>query len=414
MKGNELFFMLCKQKPIAVPNILLPNEKIDLSKWAVVACDQFTSQPQYWRKLKEFIGDEPSTYSMILPEVYLEKMNDDTITQINHCMEDYLEKNIFKSIGESFILIERTTSELKKRLGLLINIDLECYDYKEGTKPLIRTTEKTILSRIPPRVRIRKHAPLEFSHVMLLVDDPNETIIEKLYKNRETLPKVYDFELNMMGGHLRGYQITDTEPIIKQFHEIIKDQDDPIMFIAGDGNHSLATAKAHWEETKKKLTKKEMESHPARFTLVEIVNIYDEGLDFEGIHRVLFNTSPDFLTGLFHHIDKEVQSWAYQSETDKIPFYMPESTAVAYEQIQSYIDIYMKNHPEVTIDFIHGDDELIEVCNNHPDSIGIRMPALDRKDLFPFIKMGKVLPRKSFSMGCATAKRYYLESQLIK
>ncbi|TNF09715.1 MAG: DUF1015 domain-containing protein [Bacillota bacterium] len=413
MKGNELFFMLCKQKPIAVPNILLPNDHIDLSKWAVVACDQFTSQPQYWKSLKEFIGDEPSTYNMILPEVYLEKMKDETILSINQCMEDYLKRDVLKSIGESFILIERTTSN-KTRLGLLINIDLECYDYKEGSKPLIRTTEKTIISRIPPRVKIRKNAPLEFSHVMLLVDDPEKSIIEKLYEKRTSYKKVYDFELNMMGGHLKGYQIKDTEPIIHQFYEIIKNQEDPIMFIAGDGNHSLATAKAHWEETKKKLTEQEIENHPARFTLVEIVNIYDDGLDFEGIHRVLFNTSPDFLTGLFHHIDKDVQSWVYQSETDKIPFYMPESTALAYEQIQTYIDDYIKNNPEVTIDFIHGDDELIEVCNNHPHSIGIRMPALDRKDLFPFIKMGKVLPRKSFSMGCATAKRYYLESQLIK
>ena len=406
--------MLAKQKPIAVPEILLPNESIDLTKWAVVACDQFTSQPDYWENLKMFIDQHPSTYHMILPEVYLEDMNEETIRQINQQMQEYVSQQMFKPVGKSFILIERKTSQTQKRLGLLINIDLECYDYKEGTKPLIRTTEKTILSRIPPRVTIRKDAPLEFSHVMLLMDDPKKEIIESLYKHKDKYSKVYDFELNMMGGHITGYKIDDTEPIIASFYRLIEDQKDPILFVAGDGNHSLATAKAHCENIKKKLSKKERENHPARYTLVEVVNVYDDGLEFEGIHRVLFNASPDFLTGLFHVIDKDVESWAYTHETDKIPFFIPSSTALAYEQIQSYIDEYMKQHPEVSIDFIHGDQELIEVCNRNPHSVGIRMPSLERKDLFPFIKTGKVLPRKSFSMGCATAKRYYLESRFIK
>ena len=406
--------MLGEQKPIAVPNILLPNEKIDLSKWAVVACDQFTSQPQYWKALKAHIGDEPSTLNMILPEVYLEKMKDQTINTINHYMEDYLAKEILKPIGPSFVLVERKVDKDQIRLGLLLNIDLECYDYSIGSKPLIRTTEKTILSRIPPRMMIRKNAPLEFSHVMLLVNDPEKQIIEPLYQNRSSYKEIYNFELNMMGGHIKGYQINDTEPIVKSFYAMIEKDDDPILFIAGDGNHSLATAKAHWETLKINLSEEEQKNHPARFTMVEVVNIYDEGLHFEGIHRVLFNASPDFLTGLFHHVDKEHESWAFQSETDKIPFFIPQSTAVAYEQVQSYIDEYLIQHPEVSIDFIHGDDELIEVCKHHTNSIGIRMPALERSDLFPFIKMGKILPRKSFSMGCATAKRYYLESQMIK
>lgn len=406
--------MLGRQKPIAVPNILLPNEQIDLTKWAVVACDQFTSQPQYWGNLKSQINGHPSTLNMILPEVYLEKMKNETIDTINHYMDYYLAQSILKPIGPSFVLVERKTDENQVRLGLIMNIDLECYDYTPGSKPLIRTTEKTILSRIPPRMMIRKHAPLEFSHVMLLVDDPKKQIIESLYDKRHTFKEIYNFELNMMGGHIKGYQIIETEPIIQSFYQLIKDDEDPILFIAGDGNHSLATAKAHWEALKVNLSEDQKVSHPARYTMVEVVNIYDEGLHFEGIHRVLFNASPDFLTGLFYHVDKEVETWAYQNETDKIPFFIPQSTALAYEQIQTYIDDYLKHHPEVSIDFIHGDDELIEVCKNHPNSVGIRMPALERSDLFPFIKMGKILPRKSFSMGCATAKRYYLESQMIK
>jgi uncharacterized protein (DUF1015 family) len=406
--------MLGRQKPIAVPNILLPNEKIDLTKWAVVACDQFTSQPQYWGNLKSQIDGHPSTLNMILPEVYLEKMKNETIDTINRHMDNYLAQSILKPIGPSFILVERKTDENQVRLGLIMNIDLECYDYTPGSKPLIRTTEKTILSRIPPRMMIRKHAPLEFSHVMLLVDDPKKQIIESLYEKRSTYKEVYNFELNMMGGHIKGYQITETEPIIQSFYQLIKDDEDPILFIAGDGNHSLATAKAHWEALKVNLSEDQKVSHPARYTMVEVVNIYDDGLHFEGIHRVLFNASPDFLTGLFYHVDKEVETWAYQNETDKIPFFIPQSTALAYEQIQTCIDDYLVHHPEVSIDFIHGDDELIDVCKQHPNSIGIRMPALERGDLFPFIKMGKILPRKSFSMGCATAKRYYLESQMIK
>jgi uncharacterized protein (DUF1015 family) len=216
-----------------------------------------------------------------------------------------------------------------------------------------------------------------------------------------------------MGGHIKGYQIQACDEIISDFYSLIENKHDPILFVVGDGNHSLATAKAHWENVKENLTVKEMEDHPARYALVEVVNIYDKGLKFEGIHRVLFNTSPEFLTGLFHAIDKDVESWVYTNETEKIPFFMPKSTALAYEQIQTYIDEYIEHHKDVKIDYIHGDDELIEVCKNHPGSIGIHMPKLRRKDLFPFIAMGKVLPRKSFSMGCATAKRYYLESRYI-
>jgi uncharacterized protein (DUF1015 family) len=405
--------MQLKGNPIAVPEIFLPNNQIQFEKWAVVACDQFTSQPSYWKELRDYIQDKPSTYDLILPEVYLETMDQKTIDTINQKMELYLKENIIHSIGKSFILIERTTIRKEKRLGLLMNIDLETYDYREQSKPLIRTTEKTIIERIPPRVKIRKNASIELSHVMLLVDDPKEKIIEKLYEKKNEFKKLYDFELNMKGGHIRGYQITDCEPIIKDFYQLVENDIEPILFIAGDGNHSLATAKAHWETIKSKCSKEDLVNHPARYSLVEVVNLYDQGLHFEGIHRVLFNADEKFLCGLFHAVDKDIESWVYTSDTDKIPFFMPKSTALAYEQIQSYIDLYMERHPSVTIDYIHGDEELLEVCKAHKGSIGIYMPTLDKIDLFPYIAMGKVLPRKSFSMGCATAKRYYLESQLI-
>ncbi|MDI6453323.1 DUF1015 domain-containing protein [Peloplasma aerotolerans] len=403
-----------KHNAIHLPNILLPKKNIDLSKWAVVACDQFTSQPSYWKELKRYIEDDPSTYNMILPEVFLEDMNDETIQKINDMMYQYLKDQIFEDIGPSMMLVERTTTLNTVRLGIMMAIDLEAYDYHEGTKPLIRTTEKTIVERIPPRVKIRKQAPLELSHVMLLMDDHKYNIIENLYKNKDQFIKRYDFVLNMLGGHIRGYQIKNCDEVINQFNQLIENEDDPMLFVVGDGNHSLATAKAHWEDIKKDLTEEEQINHPARYSLVEVVNIYDKGLSFEGIHRVLFNVENNFLLDMFHAVDKEEETWIYTKESGKVPFFIPRSTAVAYEQIQSYIDDYLIKHPEVTIDYIHGDEELIEICNTHKKSIGIRMPKLEEKDLFPFILSGKVLPRKSFSMGNATAKRYYLESKLIR
>ncbi|MCD4827337.1 MAG: DUF1015 domain-containing protein [Acholeplasmataceae bacterium] len=406
--------MRLKEKPIVVKDILLPNDKINYEKWSVVACDQFTSQPEYWEHLKNLIGIEPSTYDMILPEVYLEKMSDDTIKFINMNMHHFINTGVFKNLGPSMILVERKTLDQKTRLGLMLSIDLETYDFNLSTKPLIRSTEHTILSRIPPRVHIRKHAPLELTHVMLLANDDKLNILENLFAKKDDLNIVYDFDLNMNGGHIRGYQITDCKPIINDFYSLITDPKDPILFIVGDGNHSLATAKTHWEEVKVNLSKKEIKNHPARFALVEVVNIYDKGLDFEGIHRVLFNVDKSFIKELQDAIDQDVESWIYTKEDGKIPFYVPKSTALAYEQIQSFIDNYLTYHADSMIDYIHGDDELISICDKHQNSIGIHMPILAKKDLFPFVQMGKVLPRKSFSMGSATAKRYYLESRFIK
>jgi uncharacterized protein (DUF1015 family) len=249
---------------------------------------------------------------------------------------------------------------------------------------------------------------------MLLANDPEKQILKNLFKRKDEFNIVYDFDLNMRGGHIRGYQITDCEPVINDFYSLITDPKDPILFIVGDGNHSLATAKTHWENLKVSLPEEDLENHPARYALVEVVNIYDDGLEFEGINRVLFNVDELFLSSLQEAVDQEVESWVYTKKTGKIPFYMPKSTALAYEQIQTFIDDYLSYHQDMMIDYIHGDEEMIHICNKNEDRLGIHMPVLDRKDLFPFIQMGKILPRKSFSMGNATAKRYYLESRFIK
>lgn len=406
--------MQLKDKPIAVKDILLPNDKINYEKWAVVACDQFTSEPEYWEELRRHIGIEPSTYDMILPEVYLESMTNDTIKFINLNMHHFIKSGVFKNLGPSMILVERKTLDDKVRLGLMLSIDLETYDFDLSNKPMIRPTEHTILSRIPPRVHIRQDAPLELTHVMLLANDDKLHILRQLYKHRDRLNIVYDFDLNMEGGHITGYQITDCESVIKDYYSLITDPNDPILFVVGDGNHSLATAKTHWHEVKRNLSEADKLDHPARFALVEVVNIYDDGLDFEGIHRIMFNVDEKFINDLQEAIDKDVLSWIYTKELGKVPFYLPKSTALAYEQIQDYLDNYLTYHPDAMIDYIHGDKELVRICDKHKQSVGIHMPILDKKDLFPFVQLGKVLPRKSFSMGGATAKRYYLESRIIQ
>lgn len=401
------------KSPIALPNILLPDTSIDMSKWAVIACDQFTSQPKYWEDLKAFIGQEPSTYHMVLPEVYLDQMTPMMIDQINQTMASYLDKGLLKLLGPSMMLVERTTHYLEQRLGLMMNIDLEAYSYERHEKPLIRTTEKTIIERIPPRLMIRSQAPLELTHVMLLVDDDRYHILEHLFERKDEFNLCYDFKLNMNGGHIRGYQITSCDKIIEDFLQFIKDDEDPLLFIVGDGNHSLATAKAHWETLKKSLSPEDIKTHPARYALVEVVNLYDHGLDFEGIHRVLFDVDTSFIKELQEAIDKEFATNIYDHEERQQQLFIPKNAAVAYEQIQQFIDDYLDKHPSASIDYIHGEQEVIEVCKRHHNSIGIIMPKIEKKEIFPFIKQGKILPRKSFSMGSATAKRYYLESQLI-
>lgn len=400
--------------PIVCPNIFLPKKGIDLTKWAVVACDQFTSKPSYWNKLHDMIGDAPSTLNLVLPEIYLEDEPEKRIKEINRQMIDYHQKGFLEPLGEGLVLIERKTEDNQIRLGLMVAIDLEVYDYKKGTKPLIRATEETIENRIPPRVMIRKDAPLEFSHVMLLVDDEKKKIIENLYHKRDQLDLLYDFELNMKGGHLRGYHVKDVDYIINEFLSLIEGRTNPVLFIAGDGNHSLATAKVHWEHIKQKASTEDLDNHPARYALVELVNIYDKGLDFEGIHRVLFPVEDDFFNQLQQAIAQDHETWVYIKGEGKRKLLIPKNDGIAYEQIQAFLDQYLVDHPKTKIDYIHGDDDLIEVTESNQKAVGIRMPTIDRKDMFDYIRMEKVLPRKSFSMGSATAKRYYLESRFIK
>ena len=400
---------------IKAPHILLPKKDVDMNAWAVIACDQFTSQLDYWEDLEELVGNKPSTLHMIFPEAYLGKVEaKEFINKVNNNIQNYLDNGILVNQDECFILVERKTSVVDRRLGLVISIDLEDYTYEKGVKSLIRASEATIVERIPPRLKIRENAPVELPHILFLFDDKKRQIIEKLWENRSNFEKVYDFDLNKDGGHLTGYLIFDTAPIIKQFENLLKENNNGLLFIVGDGNHSLATAKAHWDKIKVNLSEEERENRPARYALVEALNIYDEGLIFEPIHRVVFNVDKTFLKGLRKALGGSYESYTYSVERGKEKLMMPKVGPEAYEIVQKYVDGYLKEHKDASVDYIHDESEVLNICDKNPGSVGIVMPALTKGDIFDYIAKDKVLPRKAFSMGHATEKRYYLESQRIK
>ncbi len=400
---------------IKAPHILLPKKGINMTAWAVIACDQFTSQLDYWKRVEKLVGEQPSTLRMMFPEAYLGKVDEKAyIDKINATIQEYLDNNILVDQGECFILVDRKTNVVDRRLGLMIAIDLEDYTYEKGVKSLIRASEATIVERIPPRLKIRENAPVELPHILFLYDDKERKIIEPLYQNRDKLEKVYDFELNEDGGHLTGYKVTDTKKVIQQFEELLHQNNNGLLFIVGDGNHSLATAKAHWDKVKVHLSEEERKNHPGRFALVEALNIYDEGLIFEPIHRVIFNCENDFLDGLKKVLVGENKSYAYSTSLGKVELNLPKVGPEAYKIVQTYVDNYLKSHKDASVDYIHDEDQTIEVAKSHPGSVAIIMPALTKGDIFDYIAKDEVLPRKAFSMGHATEKRYYLESKRIK
>jgi hypothetical protein len=291
---------------VLVPEMYLPTEKADRNKRAVVACDQYTSQPEYRESVEQYVANAPSTLHITLPELYLKDPNkSQRIANIQQYMQSYLTDGTLKNQGVGFILLDRKTSHTSSRKGLMLALDLEKYDYSVGSQSLIRATEGTILDRLPPRIQIRKEALLETPHIMVLIDDPNQQVIEPLFSNLAQYPKLYDFDLMMEGGHITGYHITDQASIQSVMHGLtqltdpdqfrkkygIEDERGVLLFAMGDGNHSFATAKALREEKKKSLTETEKATHPARFALVEINNVHDEGITFEPIHRVLFNVN---------------------------------------------------------------------------------------------------------------------------
>ena len=410
--------------------ILLPDfTKIDGTRWAVVACDQYTSEPQYWESAKEIVGNSPSTLSMILPEVYL-KETAERVPVINQQMKKYLE-TVLVSHPNTMIALERVQSDGEIRKGLIGAVDLEQYDYSKGSDSLIRATEGTVLERIPPRVAIRRDAPLELPHIMLLIDDHDHTVIEPLLAECQAETPLYDFDLMLGGGHVRAFSLTPRQQALAK--EALADlitpaaqkerygsELAPLLFAVGDGNHSLASAKAAYEEVKAAIGEEAAKNHPARYALAEVVNLHDSALKFEPIYRVVFHCDPqDLLDSLNTYLESLEGNAAAQTihyitrtkEDDLTVAHPVQQLTVG--TLQAFLDAYLKTHPEMEVDYIHGEDSLRSLVTDNT-TVGFLFDGMRKDELFRTVIYDGALPRKTFSMGHAPDKRYYLECRKIK
>ncbi len=386
-------------------NVLLPKNNFE--KWSVIACDQYTSEPNYWQAVKNTVGNTPSALNIILPEVYLSKDNSAAIAGINENMHKYLADGVFNTIEDTFIYVERTLKNGQIRRGVVGLIDLNDYSYIKGEKALIRATEATVLERIPPRVEIRRDAPLEMPHIMLLIDDKKQTVIEPLAQKAKAFKKLYDFSLMQDSGAIKGYAIDGeyAENLSNKLEALIEDTDDKMLFAVGDGNHSLATAKECYAINK---------TENSRYALVEIVNIHDESLQFEPIYRVVFDVNPEQLINDFvektggEYTGPDVQKFTcvYGDTVREISVKPTGKLAVA--TLQKYLD----ENPQGETDYIHGEEVVYKLCKSE-NTVGFIFDGMQKDELFDAVKQDGALPRKTFSMGHAEDKRFYLEARKL-
>jgi len=416
--------------PFKRGNILLPKNT-DMTKWSVVACDQYTSEPEYWNDVEKIVGDAPSTLKLTLPEIYLEDENvSERIAKINSNMKALLDEDFFNEYKDSMIYLERTQSDGKIREGLIGVVDLEAYSYEKGAETPIRATEKTVIERIPPRVKIRENAPLELPHIMILIDDDKKQIIENLKNKVSEDDIVYDFDLMKNGGHVKGYLLNEEtmDEVDKGLKELAEKEvfakkydvnnKEVLLFAMGDGNHSLATAKACYEKLKETMSEEEYLNNPARYALVELVNLHSQALEFEAINRVIFNTNPEKLLNSlkeYYQINKDGNGQEIEVITNDVDekWYIenPKSN-IAVGSIQIFLDEYLKNN-EGKIDYIHG-EETTKNLAKQSGNVGFIFEAMPKNELFKTVILDGSLPRKTFSMGHSYDKRYYLESRKIK
>jgi len=431
---------------ILIPEVYLPKAGVDLTKWAVVACDQFTSEPEYWQQVEKIVGEASSTLNLTFPEVYLEKPGkDERIQNIQACMRQYLQAGIFEP-RTGLIYVERSVAG-KTRRGLVLALDLECYDYNKGSSSLIRATEGTIVDRLPPRMKIREGAALELPHILVLIDDPQRTVIEAAEAAKGSLRKLYDFDLMLDSGHLTGYAVDEAvqEKIVAGLRGLadpgafaakygIGGEKPVLLFAMGDGNHSLATAKAVWEKLKPQVGM----DHPARYALVEIENVHDEGLEFEPIHRVLFGAKKDLMDSLKSTFGKDL-SYSQVRDADEMVRRVdsakgdiqavglvrgaarPEfgvleiahpSSNLPVGSIQSFLDPFMKDGGAEKLDYVHGED-VVRRLGSQPGNAAFYLPGMSKSALFKTVILDGALPRKTFSMGEACEKRFYMEARKI-
>jgi len=429
---------------IQIPEILLPRQDVDLHKWAVIACDQFTSEPEYWERVSATVGDAPSTYHLILPEAWLTRPDKSERIQFSQSkMGEYLDSGLLEP-HKGFVLVERTVGDATQT-GLVVTLDLETYDFNKGSQSLIRATEGTILDRLPPRMQVRRGAPLELPHILVLYDDPEFSVLNPLIEQKDALPLAYDFDLMEGSGHITGHFIKDPETlnaVIDHIAELLDpdkyqarygevDQSHPLLFAVGDGNHSLATAKSIWEELKPAVGM----DHPARFALVELVNLHDPSLKFEPIHRVMFNVGDGFGYLVAKHFEPdykvqsvndfaEMKAMVLAGNSGKQCFGMltnggyrvveltaPKSN-LCVGSLQEFLDGYLKKNPDAEIDYIHGDD-VLEKLSQQSGNVGFYLPPIKKDNFFKSVILDGSLPRKTFSMGHAKDKRFYLEARRI-
>ena len=416
--------------PFKRANILLPKN-IDMTKWSVVACDQYTSEMDYWNEVEKIVGASPSTLRITLPEIFLEDSDvNERINKINDTMKEYLDEDLFYELKDSMIYLERTQADGRVREGLMGMVDLEDYSYEKGSQTLIRATEKTVIERIPPRLKVRENALLELPHIMILIDDEKKKIIEDLKNEVTDSDVVYDFDLMENGGHIKGYKLNndsmtkveeglealcDKEYFEKKYN--VKDKG-ILLFAMGDGNHSLATAKANYENVKKTMTPDEYLNHPSRYALVELVNLHSEALEFEPIHRVIFDTDVNKLIEelyKYYDINEEGNGQYFELVTkdiDKKLYISNPKSNIAVGSIQMFLDEYLKDN-KGKLDYIHG-DETTKNMGMEENNVAILFEAMPKEELFRTVILDGALPRKTFSMGHSYDKRYYLEARKIK
>ncbi len=395
-------------------DILLPATG-NWEDWSVVACDQFTSEPDYWARVAARTAGVLSTYHMILPEAYLQETSAlDAAAGIHAVMANYLEQGIFGVLRDSFVYVEREVSGGVRR-GLVGALDLEAYDYNPRTDAKVRASERTVAERLPARMLIRENAPLELPHVMVLIDDSERSVVEPLSERKDRLPKLYDFPLMEGGGRIQGWQVPphETAPVLDAL-ERLAERD--VQMVVGDGNHSLAAAKELWNRLKQTLTPEEAATHPARFALVEVNNVYDDVIRFEPIHRVVFDTEPEKLLEVLREKlsvpgGREIACVTEGRVTERIPI-RGRSFGGMLEQLQSFLEEYAAETCGA-VDYIHDEASLLRLTEE-PGTVGFLMPVMGKEELFRTVLSDGVFPKKSFSIGHARDKRYYLECRVIQ
>lgn len=406
-------------------DILMPKTDA-MEKWAVIACDQFTSDQAYWDRVRKNAEGAVSTINLILPEAELGTEKEAEHTKvINETMAKYMAEDVFTTYANSLVYVERTLENGSIRKGLIGMVDLDAYDYSTGATSAIRATERTVPERIPPRQRVRRDAPIELPHILMLCDDHEKVLIEPVSEKKAQLEKLYDFDLMEGGGHITGWLVsgedaaafdralTDYSATVGEKYTGLRGT--PMIFAVGDGNHSLATAKSCYEELKKNHPGEDLSSHPARYALVELENIHDAAQVFEPIHRVVFHTDAQKLLNELNRTYCAPGGFPvkwYAGEQSGTVYLDKAKSELAVGALQSFLDGYLKENAG-DVDYIHDDDALIDLAGQE-NAIGFLLPAMEKSQLFRGVIADGVLPRKTFSMGHSREKRYYLEGRKIK